>query len=46
MYFELAVDLVELSHPGGTGFDGMKGEQLRLGTVRSQERPLVKVQTQ
>jgi hypothetical protein len=36
------------SHPGGTGFEGIKGqgEQLRLGTLRDQERPLVKVQPQ
>ena len=35
-------------HPGGTGFEGMKGsaEQLRLGTVRGHGRPLVKVQPQ
>ena len=36
------------SHPGGTGFEDMKGsrghgEQMRLGTVRGQGRPLVKV---
>ena len=35
-------------HPGDTGFEGMRGhgEQLRLGTVRGQERTLVKVQSQ
>lgn len=33
------------SHPGGTGFKGIKGhgEQLRFGTVRGQGRSLVKV---
>ena len=36
------------SYPGGTGFEGMRGheEQLRLGTVRGQGRPLVKGQPQ
>jgi hypothetical protein len=36
------------SHPGGTDFEGMKGqtEQLRLSTVRGHGRPLVNVQLQ
>jgi hypothetical protein len=36
------------SHPDGTGVEGMRGhgEQLRLSTLRSYERPLVKVQPQ
>jgi hypothetical protein len=36
------------SHPGGTGFEGMKShaEQLRLGTMRGHGRPLVKVHSQ
>ena len=36
------------SHPGGTGFESMRGyeEQLRLSTVRAHGRPLVKVQPQ
>ena len=35
-------------HPGGTGFESMRGhtEQLRLSTVRGHGRPLVKVQSQ
>jgi hypothetical protein len=36
------------SHPGGTGFEGIRGheEQLRLGTVRGHARSLVNVQPQ
>jgi hypothetical protein len=36
------------SHPGGTGFEGMKRSErkLILGIVSSQERLLVKVQPQ
>ena len=36
------------SHSGCTGFEGMKRSwgQLRLGTLRDQERSLVKVQPQ
>ena len=34
------------SYPGGSGFETMKGQQLMLGIVRGQERPLMKVQPQ
>jgi hypothetical protein len=42
----LQLDLVMCKcHPGDTGNEAIKGheEQLRLGTVRSHGRPLVKV---
>ena len=45
----LQLDLVICkNHPSGTGFEGMRGheEQLRLGTVGVQGRPLVKLQPQ
>ena len=45
----LHLDLVMCkSHPCGTGFEGLRGheEQLRLGTMRDNGRPLVNVQPQ
>lgn len=42
----LPAQLGDLSHPDGIVLNARRGhrEQLRLGTVREQEKPLVKVQ--